>query len=399
VKKGASVIYVADAGSEVLELSNASESGSATIYGTTPISFFATHLLEGFTVEELASAPAPFNLVWGVRSDGTLLCCTRVQDRNIAGWSRHDTVGNFESVGSVREDNASASYFSVKRTLGGITRRFFERLNNREFDDIRDAHFVDCGLKYEEKYTAVADFTNTDPLRLEVGADHGFSTDDFVDMVHKIDGQQTILDGFLHNNRYQVEATASTTIDLKNLDGTDLDGSAIHDDTVTTLIAYRCFKTAQYFDHFAGETIPVLADGAYVGTKLVSVVGKMTFDDYHSRVIGGLPIEADLKTLPPDAPSGPFVSLQGEKFKTQSATINVLDTQGLKVGSSEDSLYDLAWRTDEGHGEPTELQSGLFSIPVDHEWGRGQLFIRQSDPLPATVLGLGLSLDTEEGDE
>jgi hypothetical protein len=37
----------------------------------------------------------------------------------------------------------------VRRTVNGVTKRYIEKLADREFDEIEDAFFVDCGLTYD----------------------------------------------------------------------------------------------------------------------------------------------------------------------------------------------------------------------------------------------------------
>ena len=58
-------------------------------------------------------------------------------------------------------------------------------------------------------------------------------------------------------------------------------------------------------------------------------------------------------------------------------------------------MEDLSWRTDEALGHPTRLQTGSFHLPVEHDWGDGQMFIRQPYPLPATILALTTKIEED----
>ena len=83
------------------------------------------------------------------------------------------------------------------------------------------------------------------------------------------------------------------------------------------------------------------------------------------------------------------------RFIDETAYIVIFETNGLQVGSDVEGLDELSWREDESFGEPTALQSGTFDIPIEHEWGTGQLFVRQAEPLPATILLLGSKIEGE----
>ena len=45
-------------------------------------------------------------------------------------------------------EDETAVYFIVRRTVGGQTRRYVERLHTRVFATIADAWFLDCALQY-----------------------------------------------------------------------------------------------------------------------------------------------------------------------------------------------------------------------------------------------------------
>lgn len=110
----------------------------------------ATHLFEGYTLTDWDYALHPFNTIWVVRSDGTLLGLTYTPELEEWGWHRHDMTNGFvENVCVVPEGNESAVYLIVRRTISGNTVRYVERFASRIFSDESDAWFVDCGKKYE----------------------------------------------------------------------------------------------------------------------------------------------------------------------------------------------------------------------------------------------------------
>ena len=117
------------------------------------LSLFAAHLMDGYQLTELDYQQTPHSVVWAVRSDGTLLGLTYIREQEVWGWHRHDTgaSGRIEHVCVVPEVGEDACYVIVKRTIGGATKRYIERLERRTIFPATfalDAFFVDSGLTY-----------------------------------------------------------------------------------------------------------------------------------------------------------------------------------------------------------------------------------------------------------
>jgi hypothetical protein len=109
------------------------------------VSLLASHLFETSSIVNWAYAKDPDSIIWGIRSDRTLLGFTYLPDQDVYAWHRHTTSnGGFEDVCVVREGNESAVYFVVTRTISGVTRRYVERLHTRAFTALTAAWFLDC---------------------------------------------------------------------------------------------------------------------------------------------------------------------------------------------------------------------------------------------------------------
>lgn len=122
------------------------------------LTIFASHLFKGYTFYKFDYQQVPDSIVWAIRSDGTLLGLTYIPEQDIWGWHRHDTDGTFEDICVVPESGEDAVYAIVKRTIGGATKRYIERMASRvisEWDT--DVFFVDAGLSYSG--TAARTFT------------------------------------------------------------------------------------------------------------------------------------------------------------------------------------------------------------------------------------------------
>lgn len=109
-----------------------------------PTDYQATQLIQWAWCEE------PYKTIWAVRGDGTMLCLTFMKPQEVAGWSRHDTNGLFQSVCSVTEPPVDALYMAVKRYPGSNTAYMIERMNNRIWKSLDDCWCVDCGIALDQ---------------------------------------------------------------------------------------------------------------------------------------------------------------------------------------------------------------------------------------------------------
>ena len=122
-------------------------------YITGDLSLRCAHLFDYYSVMDSAISRAPYPIAWFISSSGALLGLTYVPDQQIGAWHEHTTDGRFESVTSVAEGDIDAVYCVVARTINGTTKRFIERMHDRQIKDISDSFFVDCGGKYEGEPT------------------------------------------------------------------------------------------------------------------------------------------------------------------------------------------------------------------------------------------------------
>jgi hypothetical protein len=85
-----------------------------------------------------------------------------MKEQNIWAWSEHESQGGkFRSVTCVREGSEDGVYFLVER--GG--RFFIERQLIRNYgDDLKDAFFVDCGLRYNDLKNPISHVTGLEHL-------------------------------------------------------------------------------------------------------------------------------------------------------------------------------------------------------------------------------------------
>jgi hypothetical protein len=122
---------------------------SSDKYTGNDLSIMSEHLFENSQIIDMAYSDEPYGILWCVRDDGVLLGLTYLREHEIWGWHRHTTDGQFEAVATISEDGRDAVYVIVKRTIGGVTKRYVERLEKRETQVVEDSFYVDSGLSYD----------------------------------------------------------------------------------------------------------------------------------------------------------------------------------------------------------------------------------------------------------
>lgn len=146
------------------------------------ITVLADHITRG-NVAQLAYQAEPFSNVWARLETGTLACLTYKRPENVVGWTPIEIAGSLasnavvESIATIPGDSDTGQVYSslnrdevwmiVKRTIGGVTKRYIEVMEgffdgpNRAAYDLKsdwedavkaaqvDAFHVDCGLTYK----------------------------------------------------------------------------------------------------------------------------------------------------------------------------------------------------------------------------------------------------------
>lgn len=141
-----------------------------------------------------------------------------------------------------------------------------------------------------------------------------------------------------------------------------------------------------------GKTVNILADGA-VHPQRVVTSGAITLDVEASKIQIGLPIVADLETLPFAAQVDNGFG-QGRIKNVNRAWLRVFKSSGIFAGPTADRLTQAKQRTVEDYGVPPALKTGEIEIAVTPTWADGgQVFVRQTDPLPLTVVSLTVEVE------
>jgi len=382
-----SMVYSAARGGHVRELGY---NWQANGFITGDLSLRAPHLFDNFTIVDMALAKAPLPIVWMTSSNGKLLGFTYVPEQQVGAWHQHDTDGTFESVASVSEGNDDVVYCVIKRTINGATKKYIERMGTRLYETQRDSFFVDAGATYNGTNTntsqnvTISGGTNyTRGESVTITANYNLfnappSVADVGDAIVLVDGTTYY--------RCNITSTSSQTVATVKLDK-DLPASLRNTGITTYEVARNVISGITWLE---GKTVSILADGAVHPQKVVSS-GSITLDQASSVVHVGLPYESDLQSLP--------LALQAEAFgqgrvkNLNHVWVRVLESSGIFAGPSADKLVEAKQRTTEPYGSPPNLKTEDIKIMLTPTWqDTGQLFVRQTDPLPLTIVGLTLEV-------
>ncbi len=350
------------------------------------LTVLSSHLVRGFEIKDMTLAQVPNSCLWIIRSDGAMLGFTYLPSQEVFSWHRHDTDGKFEAIASVPEGDEDAVYLVVNRFVDGASRRYIERLASRQLavpgtESVLDrAFFVDSGLTYDGRQAAKATLSNgTDwkypnPLILTTDADSFTQASVGKTMTLRASNGDNIrvdVKGISNPRSASVIPKSIVPESLRNVPAQSW-GSA---QTVLSGL-----------DHLEGKTVSILADGNVAPQRVVTN-GSVTLQSPAILACIGLPITSDFETLDLSIQNQP--NFLGNKKRINSVTVLCEESRGVFAGTDVAHLYEYKQRGDEYYSEPIPATTGRFEIPISSTWNdAGRFFIRQTDPLPITILGV-----------
>lgn len=365
-----SLVFCANRGGHVREMMYNWQAGG---FVSSDISLRAAHLFDGLTIQDMAYSKAPRPILWFVSSNGTLLGLTYLPEQQISAWHRHDTQGGtFESCCVVSEAQEDVLYVSVKRSINGSTVRYIERMATRLITDPTQAFFVDAGVSYN--------FYSSGARAFITGLTHLYG--------------QTIsilADGAVHTPKTVTQSSNSYTGNGSTTTFAFTFNEYSSSNLVVTVngLVYPLATTYSVSLNYpsAGGSITFATAPANGATILIASYG-VTLDVAATYVQAGLPITADLQTLPVAAQiDGAFG--YGRQKNVNKVWVRVKDASGMSIGPDASHQTAAKQRTSEAYGSPPALITGEIPVTISPTWGaNGQVWIRQTQPLPLEVVAL-----------
>ena len=383
------VVYCSARDGHVRELGY---SWQASGFVTGDLSLRSTHLFDNYDITDMCYSKAPQPLLWFISSTGSMLGLTYIPEQQVGAWHQHVTDGSFESCAAVAEGAEDRLYVVVKRTIGGVTKRYVERFASRQVTTIENCFFVDCGLTYDGTNTTATTVTVTGSTYLPsdtltiTASSAIFQFPSTSTPPTDINDAIVMTDSAGNKYRLRIIGTTSTTVATARVDVTL---PAALRNTATTVWAFAR-DTISGLSHLEGKTVSILADGA-VMPQVVVASGQVTLQRASVLVHVGLPYESDLETLPMALQMEAFG--QGRAKNVNEAFLRVYRSSGIFVGPDNDNLTEAKQRTTEPYGSPPGLKTDEIGVKLTPTWRQsGRIYVRQADPLPLTIVGLTLEV-------
>ena len=183
---------------------------------------------------------------------------------------------------------------------------------------------------------------------------------------------------------------------LNNFDFTETDNTTFN--FLDSQLSYNGSSTTTLsgLSHLEGQTVSILANGATHPDKVVSS-GSITLDRAVTKAKVGLSYSSILQTMRLDAGSQNGTS-QGKTKRIYEITIRLFESVGVEVGESLTNMERIPFRTsadpmDQGIPPFTGDKAVEFRGNYDTD---GFIFVRQTQPLPLTILSLYPELQTND---
>jgi len=356
-------------------------------YVAPDLTILAEHITQG-GITQMAYQEEPLSIIYAVREDGELVAVTYQRDQQVVAWHRHIFGGSFgtgnavcESVAVIPTDlDEYEVYVIIKRTINGATKRYVEVLNTFDFTETDNTSFnyLDSQLNYDGVSTTLnGDISNS------------------ATTITLTDASSFNSAGKIKINKEIIKYTGKSSNDLTGCTrGENLTTAAAHTsgDTVDQVV-----ETLSGLSHLEGQTVSILADGATHPTKTVSS-GAINLDRAAKKVKVGLAYTSLLQTMRIDAGSQNGTS-QGKTKRIYEITLRLFETVGVEVGPDLDHMERIPFRSsanpmNEGIAPFTGDKEVEFRGNYDTD---GFIVIRQTQPLPLTVLSVYPRLVTNDG--
>ena len=351
------------------------------------LTILAEHITEG-NVVEMAYQEEPLAIIWCVRGDGQLIALTYQREQEVVAWHRHIIGGVFgtgnavcESVAVIPTDDSEYElYMIVKRTINGATTRYVEYLHTFNFDqtDNTSFNYLDSQLDLSKSQTTLTAGINATATTVPVASVSGLSASGKI----KIGGEIISYAGISSLNLTGCTRGQNITTATSHLSG------AVTKEVVNIIAG---------LNHLEGQTVSILVDGATHPTKVVAS-NQITLDRFGTDVKVGLQYTSILKTMRIDAGSQDGTS-QAKTKRIFEVTARLFETVGVEVGPDLDNMERVPFRTsadpmDQGIPPFTGDKEVEFRGNYDTD---GFMMVRQTQPLPLTLLSLYPRLVTNDG--
>ncbi len=383
------------------------------------MTILAEHISEG-GLTQIAYQQEPNQIVYGVRGDGELVGLTYQREQQVTAWHRHIfggrfgnatiTVTDFANIANgtriilTKADGTTTTFTSATSATSG--KFHTTSSNNQTATNLKT--LIDADSDFTATVNSnVVTITETSPLST------GFLTitslDDSTRLTKTNEGKavcESVAVIPTDDTEYQVYVIIKRTINgatrrfveiLNVFDFDETDNTSFN--FLDSALSYSgsAVTTISGLDHLEGQTVSILANGASHPDKTVSS-GSITLDRSSTSVKVGLAYTSLLQTMRLNAGSQNGTS-QGKTKRIYDITVRMFETIGVEVGPDLSNMERIPFRSsadlmDEGIPPFTGDKEVEFRGNYETD---GFIFVRQTQPLPFTILSLYPRLQTNDG--
>jgi hypothetical protein len=388
-------------------------------YSSPDLTILAEHVTSG-GITQMAFQGEPLSILWCVRGDGELAALTYQREQEVVAWHRHIFGGRFGAATITVTDYANIANGSrlVLTKSDGTTTTFTSATSSTtgKFHTATSNNQTATNLKTlidaDSDFTATVS-TNVVTVTETSPSSTGFLTIKSVDDTTKLattDQGKAVCESVAviptDDSEYQVWVIVKRTVNgstrryveyLNVFDFDETDNTSFN--FLDSALSYSGTAATTFtgLDHLEGQTVAILADGATHPDKSVSS-GSVVLDRSATNVKMGLAYHSILKTMRIDAGSQDGTS-QGKTKRIYEITARLYQSVGVEIGPDLSNMERIPFRTsanpmDEGIPVFTGDKEIEFRGNYDTD---GYILVRQTQPLPFTILSLYPRLVTNDG--
>ena len=382
------------------------------------MTILAEHITEG-GITQMAYQQEPNQIIWLVRGDGELIGFTYQREQQVTAWHRHIfggkfgeatiTVTDFANIADntkivlTKSDGTSTTFNSATSATSG---KFHTTSSNNQ-----TATNLKTLIDADSDFTATVS-TNTVTIKETAPQATSFltmTTGDTTRLASTDEGKaicESVAVIPTDDTEYEVYIIMKRTINgstkryievLNTFDFTETDNTTFN--FLDSQLDYNgsAVTTISGLSHLEGQTVAILADGATHANKIVSS-GEISLDRSATKVKVGLAYTSLLQTMRIDAGARDGTS-QSKTKRIYEITIRLFESVGVEVGPDLDNLERIPFRS-----SANAMDQGITPFTGDKEVEfrgnyetDGFVFVRQTQPLPLTILSLYPRLVTNDG--
>jgi hypothetical protein len=383
------------------------------------MTILAEHITEG-GLTQIAYQQEPNQIVYGVRGDGELVGLTYQREQQVTAWHRHIfggrfgvatiTVSDYANITTgtkltlTKSDGTTVDFTSTTGTAG--TNEFKTQTNNNT-----TATNLKTAINAHANFTATVNsavVTITETAHEATGY-LTIKSFDSTRLTATSEGKAVVESAAViptDDTEYQVYVIIKRTINgatkryvefLNVFDFDQTDNSSFNFLDSELSYSGSAVSTLSGLDHLEGQVVSILADGATHPNRTVSS-GSITLDRSAKSVKVGLAYTSLLQTMRLNAGSQNGTS-QGKTKRIYDITVRMFETIGVEVGPDLSNMERIPFRSsadlmDEGIPPFTGDKEVEFRGNYETD---GFIFVRQTQPLPFTILSLYPRLTTNDG--